>query len=80
MNIKYEDSTGRRIKIGDVVRHRGIVYIIESFSDQGASRVAVINFQGTEIRGDELSVDKVTLHTRIHDCPVCTNKLPEIDI
>lgn len=53
---RYEDSAGKRIMVGQLVRHRGELFEVESFSDQGAARSAVINFVGTDIQGDETSV------------------------
>ena len=55
---RYEDSTGKRIRIGQIVRNRGEVFQIESF--EGGPRFAVINFVGTDVKGDEMSVDLLT--------------------
>ncbi len=58
-SMQYQDSTGREIKEGDLVRHRGAQYIIESFGLPVSGKPIKIHFKNTSITGDEWSVDLI---------------------
>jgi hypothetical protein len=55
---KHEDSTGKPIRVGDMVRYRGFVYKIKAFGEM-TEWGSVVEFVGTDIKGEEFGIDLV---------------------